>query len=164
MSTHVIGFFAGWKQHNALLTRTLSPLGDEELSWSAGEGLWPIRVLACHIVAARAWWFKGWMGEGDDELERLITIDDEELERPTRNAAAICKALDKSWSDVQECLERWTDADLDAKFQRPRPNASGERPWRDRRYIVWHVAEHDVHHGGEISLTLGMHGRRGFDM
>jgi uncharacterized damage-inducible protein DinB len=24
--------------------------------------------------------------------------------------------------------------------------------------VVWHVLEHDLHHGGEISLTLGMHG------
>jgi uncharacterized damage-inducible protein DinB len=29
---------------------------------------------------------------------------------------------------------------------------------------VWHVAEHDLHHGGEISLTLGVHGLAGLDM
>ena len=57
-----------------------------------------------------------------------------------------------------------TEDDLDAKFQRPKPNAAGERPWRDRRFIVWHVAEHDIHHGGEISIILGMHGRPGLDM
>ena len=27
-----------------------------------------------------------------------------------------------------------------------------------RAWIVWHVLEHDLHHGGEISHTLGMHG------
>ena len=27
-----------------------------------------------------------------------------------------------------------------------------------RAWVVWHVLEHDLHHGGEISLTLGMHG------
>ena len=164
MSVRVIDFFAGWEQHNALVVKTVSQLGDEELSWSAGDGLWPIRVLACHIVAARAWWFKGWMDEGDVELERMITIDDEEIEKPARDAAAICGALDKSWGEIRACLVKWTADDLDAKFQRPRPNARGERPWRDRRYILWHVAEHDVHHGGEISLTLGAHGRPGFDM
>lgn len=161
---------AGWHEHNALMVRTLAPLGDEELSWTAGERLWSIRVLACHIVAARAWWFHSWMGEGDDQLGRLVSLDDEQLEqlgqpeKPAIAAGAICDALNKSWADVRACLERWTDADLDASFQRPRPNARGERPWRDRRYIVWHVAEHDVHHGGEISLTLGVHGRSGFDM
>jgi uncharacterized damage-inducible protein DinB len=24
--------------------------------------------------------------------------------------------------------------------------------------VVWHVLEHDLHHGGELSLTLGLHG------
>ena len=156
--------FAGWHDHNSLVSRTIAPLSDEELSWSAGDGLWSVRVLACHIVAARAWWFHGWMGEGDDELGRLVSIDDEQIERPTMSADAVCAALDKSWADVRACLERWTEQELDAKFQRPSPNARGERPWRDRRYIVWHVAEHDLHHGGEISLTLGSHGRPGFDM
>src|SRR5438105_1590813 len=27
-----------------------------------------------------------------------------------------------------------------------------------RAGVVWHVMEHDLHHGGELSLTLGMHG------
>ena len=27
-----------------------------------------------------------------------------------------------------------------------------------RAWVVWHVMEHDLHHGGELSLTLGMHG------
>jgi uncharacterized damage-inducible protein DinB len=31
-------------------------------------------------------------------------------------------------------------------------------------YIIWHVAEHDAHHAGEISLILGMHGLPGLDM
>jgi len=103
------------------------------------------------------------MGEGDDDLRGLIRMDDDsDLTRP--DASTICAALEKSWSDVHACLSRWTEADLSASFQRPRPNAQGERPWRDRRYIIWHVAEHDVHHGGEISLTLGVHGLRGLDM
>ena len=27
-----------------------------------------------------------------------------------------------------------------------------------RQWVIWHLIEHDLHHGGEISLTLGMHG------
>ena len=163
MPAHVIDFFGGWEQHNALLIKAVSPLDLEQLSWSPKEGLWPIRMLACHIVAARAWWFNRWMGEGDEALARMSDFDEDEGSS-TRPAAEICAALEKSWSDVAVCLRRWTEADLVATFQRPSPNAAGERPWRDRRYIVWHVAEHDIHHGGEISLILGIHGRAGLDM
>jgi uncharacterized damage-inducible protein DinB len=61
-------------------------------------------------------------------------------------------------------LERWSYADLDKEFERPRPNAAGERPLRSRRWIVWHVLEHDIHHGGEISFSLGMRGLAGIDL
>lgn len=27
-----------------------------------------------------------------------------------------------------------------------------------RQWGIWHVAEHDMHHGGELFFTLGMHG------
>ena len=163
MAPHVIDFVAGWEKHNELLVKSIAPLDPSALNLSAGDGLWPIRMLASHIVAARAWWFSRWMGEGDEALARLSDFDESE-DLGQRTAAEICAALDKSWSDVRACLGRWTADDLDAKFQRPVPNDEGRRPWRDRRYIIWHVAEHDVHHGGEISLTLGMHGRPGFDM
>lgn len=160
----MISVLDGWEKHNALLVKMIAPLSEEDLGLSAGKGLWPVRVLACHIVSARAWWFGSWMHEGGEVFERLLTIDDEELEKPTRSAGEICAALESSWSAVSRSLQKWSDADLDAKFQRPEPNAAGERPTRDRRYIIWHVAEHDVHHGGEISLTLGMHGRNGLDL
>ena len=159
----VLDFYAGWERHNALLVKSLAPLTEEQLLWSPGRGLWSIRMLACHIVAARAWWWNGWMGEGDVELTRLIKMDDDsDTTKP--DAKTICAALDKSWQDVVSCLRRWTEADLGATFQRPVPRPDGTRPPRDRRYIIWHVAEHDVHHGGEISLILGMHGATGFDM
>ena len=122
-----------------------------------------MRRLANHIVAARAWWFGGWMGEETETLAPLIDYDDEEG-ADERDAGTVCDALNTSWASLETCLQRWTEADLGQEFQRPRPNQQGERPWRTRRYIVWHVAEHDVHHGGEISLILGMHGGRGLDL
>jgi uncharacterized damage-inducible protein DinB len=27
-----------------------------------------------------------------------------------------------------------------------------------RGWVIWHVIEHDIHHGGEIAYSLGMHG------
>lgn len=32
------------------------------------------------------------------------------------------------------------------------------RPARSRQWIIWGVLEHDIHHGSEISTTLGVHG------
>ena len=34
----------------------------------------------------------------------------------------------------------------------------GEIVQLSRAWVVWHVLEHDLHHGGEVSLTFGIHG------
>jgi len=33
-----------------------------------------------------------------------------------------------------------------------------------RQCIFWHVIEHDLHHGGELSFSLGMHGSAAVDI
>jgi uncharacterized damage-inducible protein DinB len=159
----LITFFEGWSRHNELLCRAIAPLDSEQLSLSAAQGLWSVRMIANHVVSVRAWWFNEWMGEGGDELARFTGYD-EGGESAHREAPAIVDALQKSWASLSASLGRWTEDDLSQEFQRPERNANRGRPWRTRRYIVWHVAEHDLHHGGEISLTLGMHGLEGLDI
>jgi uncharacterized damage-inducible protein DinB len=39
-----------------------------------------------------------------------------------------------------------------------------ERPQRSRQWIIWHVLEHDIHHGGELSSILGAHGLAAVDL
>jgi uncharacterized damage-inducible protein DinB len=56
---------------------------------------------------------------------------------------------------MRDCLERWTPEMLDDPFTRERPRGTVTRT---RGWIIWHVIEHDLHHGGELALTLGMHG------
>jgi uncharacterized damage-inducible protein DinB len=33
----------------------------------------------------------------------------------------------------------------------------GEMATLSRRWVVWHLLEHDLHHGGELLLTLAVH-------
>jgi uncharacterized damage-inducible protein DinB len=55
----------------------------------------------------------------------------------------------------QRCLQRWTPEDMEHIFK-------GERwgkPYElSRQWVTWHVIEHDLHHGGELSFSLGVHG------
>ena len=149
MSAPLVFHHSGWAQYNDLLEHALDGLDAEQLSLRAAPGLWSVRTIANHIVAARAWWFHSWMGEGGQPLAELVDFDDVEGAE-MRDAAEVVDALRRSWSSLATCLGRWTEDDLAAEFQRPTPNAEGGRPWRTRQYIVWHVAEHDLHHGGEI--------------
>jgi hypothetical protein len=35
---------------------------------------------------------------------------------------------------------------------------SSETATLSRRWVIWHLLEYDLHHDGELLLTLGMHG------
>lgn len=159
----VAEYFVGWGEYQRLLAGAIAPLDAAQLDLRAAPHLWPVRMLASHVVAARAWLFHAWMGEGGADVEGLIGFDDDPA-TATRSAAEIVGALDGTWSLIESCLRRWSWSDLSEEFERPSPNAAGERPRRSRRYIIWHVAEHDLHHGGEISFSLGMHGLPGIEL
>ena len=62
---------------------------------------------------------------------------------------------------IDDCLRRWTPDDLAVEFSRRR--RSGSQMFT-RQWVVWHLIEHDLHHGGEISLILGSHGLTGLDL
>jgi uncharacterized damage-inducible protein DinB len=159
----VADFYRGWGEYQAKVIRAIAQLDDAQLGLSSAPQLWSVRMLVSHVVAARGWWFHSWMGEGGAELERYSGWDDLEGSAG-RSAPELVRGLEETWSRLSPCLERWTAADLDVEFRRPVPNDAGQRPLRSRQWIVWHMAEHDVHHGGEISLTLGMHGLGGLDL
>jgi uncharacterized damage-inducible protein DinB len=156
-------FYRGWEVYQGRLVGAIAPLDRAQLDLAAALHLWPVRTLACHIVGARAWWFHSWMGEGGAEFGRMLEWDEDEA-LATRPAAEIVRGLEESWSVIKSGLERWSPADLTKEFARPTPNAAGERPRRSRQWIVWHLVEHDLHHGGEISFSLGMHGVAGLDL
>jgi len=153
----------GYEDHEQRLVKMIAPLDQAQLDLAAAPHLWSVRTLACHIVAARAGWMHSWMGEGSPEFG-LMTDWDEDEALATRSADEIVGGLEESFAVIKSGLERWSAADLAEEFVRPTPNAAGERPKRSRQWIIWHLVEHDVHHGGEISFSLGMHGVPGLDL
>jgi uncharacterized damage-inducible protein DinB len=77
--------------------------------------------------------------------------------------------FEKSWHMIAGAMNRWTSADLEQLISAPashqawlRSRGEEEEPPHTRQWIVWHVMEHEIHHGGELSLALGTHGLEGF--
>ncbi len=103
---------------------------------------------------------------------------------PCHPAAELVAGLEKTWQMIEQTLARLTPADLfevfppldqaervrHAKLVEPalQPYAqmwldaarlAGEvRPAVSLQWIIWHMIEHDIHHGSEISTILGVHG------
>jgi uncharacterized damage-inducible protein DinB len=75
---------------------------------------------------------------------------------PERSAAELVTGLRDSWQVLRAGLARWTPADLTDTFPNDGPSP-GEPEVYTRQWIIWHLIERDLHHGGEISQLLGMH-------
>jgi uncharacterized damage-inducible protein DinB len=165
----------GWAKHQALVIDTLRGLTPGQLDLRTAPHQWAIWQLAAHVAGSRAYWFHDVLGEGDPATRDLfrvdrttvpnLSLDDagwEDDEDHPRNAEELVDGLQRTWTMVHDCLRRWTAEDLDASIQRP---ASTTRPSRthQRGWVMWHVLEHDLHHGGEISQILGSNGLTGLD-
>ncbi|MFL5705062.1 MAG: DinB family protein [Ktedonobacteraceae bacterium] len=154
-------FYKGWDVYQQRLVAAIAPLSPEQLALRASPQQWSVGMLATHIVSARAWWFHTRMGEGSADLAPLCEWDLwEEREVPIRSAAELVAGLERTWQMIQDALARWTPADLEQVF----PQYNEESPARSRQYIIWHVLEHDIHHGGELSSILGAHGLAAVDL
>jgi uncharacterized damage-inducible protein DinB len=104
-------------------------------------------------------WFHDLMGEGSEEIAPIARWD--RRGEPVRDAEGLVHGLQVSWNMIANALARWTIADLDYVFHE---TYHGEEYHLSRQWVVWHVIEHDLHHGGELSYSLGMHGLAGIDI
>ena len=150
-------FYTEWKRYQDQIKQVIVPLTADQLRLRAAPDLRSIEENVAHIIATRIGWFNTYMAENDPQVDPLRSWDDPDLPQPERSAAELVAGMDISWQFMQARLDRWTPADLAHTFPHDDPE------WRDRyvtsrSWVVWHVLEHDLHHGGEISLTLGMHG------
>lgn len=183
----LLPFYAGWGAYNQRLVAAIAPLTQEQLALRTTPQHWSIGMYVTHIVASRAWWFHARMGEGGDDLTSLelwaLGVCEADVD-PGHTAAELVAGLEKTWQMIEEALARLTPTDLlevfpplseaervrHAKLVEPalQPYAqmwldaerlAGEvKPARSRQWIIWGILEHDIHHGSEISTTLGVHG------
>jgi uncharacterized damage-inducible protein DinB len=183
----LLPFYTGWGRYQQRLVAAIAPLTAEQLTLRATPRYWTIRMYTTHIVASRAWWFHARMGAGGDDVTPydLWALDVCEANiDPGHTAADLVAGLETTWQLIEGTLARLTPADLDrtippldqpgreqhASKVEPRlqPYAqmwldasAGDgsvRPAVSYESVIWGILEHDIHHGSEISTTLGIHG------
>jgi uncharacterized damage-inducible protein DinB len=153
----------GWENHHQAVVKAIAPLSPAQLALPVASHYRSIGELLDHLIGARFNWFHLWMGEGDPTRD---WNEDEDTDEPTMSTAASLVALfEKSWHVISSALDRWTSADLEQLFYPPashqawlRAQGLEEELPHTRQWIVWHVMEHEIHHGGELSLALGTYG------
>ena len=161
----LLRFYRGWGRYQQQLRAMLAPLSPDQLALPSAVHHWSIGLVAQHIVANRVWWFHGWMGVGSAALAPMMAWDPgDHPTPPVQDAAALVAELEATWQMIAAALGCWTAADLDVAFAPPAfLSAAEQRAFgtTTREWMIWHVLEHEIHHGGELSVALGTHGLPG---
>jgi uncharacterized damage-inducible protein DinB len=136
-----------WQYYQDELVRVIAPLTDEQMSLRPLPGQRSLGELAEHIVRARALWVPRAVGGDIPELQPMANWD--EPNDPSRTAAEVVQGLNTTWQHLTACLASWPAND-------PRTDIPAEEV--TQLGTVWGLMEHDLHHGGELSLVMGAYG------
>jgi uncharacterized damage-inducible protein DinB len=63
--------------------------------------------------------------------------------------------LEASWQMIADTLNQWTVKDLSRTY---RHEYWGKIYSVSHQWTIWRILTHDVHHGGELALMLGLQG------
>jgi uncharacterized damage-inducible protein DinB len=146
-------FYQGWETYHQSLVETTEPLSPEQLALPVAPHHWSIGMVLNHVIGSRVFWFQRWLGEGDPNLAHW-----DEDQQSVRTAAELVAGLSETWRLIAEALASFTPADLGRIFPTPDFLTEEERqffPPQTLQWIIWHTIEHEIHHGGELSLALG---------
>lgn len=157
--------FEGWEGHQSSLVSAIQPLTPHQLSWRAAENLNSVGELARHISLGRLNWFVRMGAPGSAELAESIHAWEEDRDgnqHIVENAVVgadlagdLVQWLESTWQMVEKTLKSWDVSDLAKTY---RYTFWGTDYNVSRQWTIWRILTHDVHHGGQISLMLGMQG------
>ncbi len=163
--------YDGWQGYQTSLVHAVETLSADQLRWRPGPQAQSIGEVVRHISLGRVTWFARmdapgsadvcaaipeWEVDGDgnkDVVERALPITD--------NATDLVKWLELTWSMIGTTLKTWTVADLSRTYNH---RWNGQVYRVSNQWTVWRILTHDVHHGGELSLMLGLQGIEAFEL
>jgi len=155
---NLLSFYKGWDVYQTLLIKALEPLSSDQLSLRVAPHLRSVGENVAHIISGRVSNFLV-LGEGGVEIAPLEAWD--EPGAAPRSAAELIRGLEATWQMIQSALMRWTPAELNDVFE-DADNGTVSR--FTRQWIIWNTIKHDLHHGGEVSLTLGTYHVEALDL
>lgn len=163
--------FDGWQGYQASLVHAIEPLTAAQLGWRPAAGANTVGEVARHISLGRITWFMRMQAPGSAEAAGHIR--EWEVDRDgnrnvvesavpiAEDAAALVHWLALSWRMIDQTLSTWRVADLTQTY---RHTWNEDTYANSRQWTVWRILSHDIHHGGELSLMLGMQGIEAFEL
>lgn len=151
--------YEGWDGYQTSIVHAVAPLTREQLEWRPGPKLRSVGEVTGHIAFGRVDWFARMGAPGSPELQQRIAPlrgkYSEMLPELTVDASTLVYWLEQSWAMIAATLQQWTAADLFKSY----PHKYWGKVYSvSYQWTIWRILIHDVQHGGELALMLGMQG------
>ena len=151
--------YENWRGYDEKLRNCITPLTSEQLLLQPARHLRPLGQIVRHIISVRAGWFSGTLQDDDAVMSEYMVWG--QRDSPDRSAAELARGLAETWAFIEARLQRWTPAECALTFP---DEWDGQKYEVSRSWVIYHVLEHDLHHGSEVSLILGMNGLPALDL
>ena len=163
--------FDGWQGFQESLVRAVTPLDAKQLGWRPSDSRYSVGELVRHIALGRIGWFARMSAPGSAELAAHISQWEEDRDGNNHvvetavpmagDAVQLVHWLEKTWQMIAQTLDTWTVADLPVSYHH---KWNGDVYANSRHWTLWRILTHDVYHGGQLSLILGMQGIEHFEL
>jgi len=167
----LMSVYEGWDGYQKSIVLAVTPLTRQQLAWRPNANLRSVGELIRHIALGRLDWFLRIDAPGSQALAAQINAWEEDphgnryvmdtaIPDP-EDAAELVRWLEDSWKMIDRTIETWTVDDLKKTYR---------HTWRGNTYAVsyqwtiWRIMAHDIHHGGELAVMLGMQGLASFEL
>jgi len=145
--------YENWGGYNRRLKKCIAPLTNDKLLLQPAPHMWPLGQIVQHIISVRAGWFSGTLRDANLLMGEYMQWG--QRDSPDRSALELVRGLDETWAFIESRLQRWTPDMCAETFP---DEMDGQMYDVSRNWVIYHVLEHDLHHGSEVSLILGMNG------
>jgi len=163
--------YDGWNGYQTSLVHAIEPLTAEQLAFRPFEGQNSVGEIARHIALGRIDWFLRMDAPQSSALAASIPKwhEDRDGNRHivedaipiTENAGDLVAWLNSSWRMIEATLSEWTVQDLNETY---RHTYWGKTFEVSRQWTIWRIMAHDIHHGGQLTILLGMQGIEAFEL
>ena len=167
----LLAVYEGWNGYHQSLVNAVKPLTPKQLSWRPADGFNSVGELVRHISLGRITWLHRMNAPGSAEIVKQIheweTDSDgnrnivEDAFKITENAEELVQWLENTWRVIDRTLNEWQVNDLSRTYSH---KWNGDVYTPSYQWTIWRVMNHDIHHGGELSLMLGIQGIEAFEL
>jgi uncharacterized damage-inducible protein DinB len=168
--TKLASVYAGWAGYQTSLLHAVEPLTPEHLAWRPAPERRSVGEIVRHVALGRVSWFARMRAPGIDEVVAQVPqwASEEggaghavETAVPADDPEVLHGWLEASWHPIARVLDEWTVADLATTY---RHRWQGRDYAVTRQWTIWRIMAHDLHHGGQLAMMLGILGVEAFEL